>query len=80
MKKKSVSRKGPPIQDDLNSEYRFDYAKSKPNRFASKLSKGTVTVVLDPDVAAVFKSSESVNELLRSVIAAMPQSKPRQAG
>jgi hypothetical protein len=32
----------------------------------------TVTVVLDPDVAAVFKTAESVNDLLRSVIAALP--------
>ena len=80
MKKKSVPRKGPPNQGDLDPEYRFDYARSKPNRFATKLSKDAVAVVLDPDVAAVFKSSESVNELLRSVIAAMPESKPRQAG
>ena len=80
MKKKSVSRKSVTNRDDLKPEYRFDYAKSKPNRFAAKLSKGTIAVVLDPDVAAVFKSSESVNELLRSVIAAMPESKPRQAG
>ena len=80
MKKKSVSRKGTPTRDDLSSEYHFDYAKSKPNRFASQLSKGTVAVVLDPDVAAVFQSSESVNDLLRSVIAAMPESTPRQEG
>jgi hypothetical protein len=33
---------------------------------------GTIAVVLDPDVAAVFKSSESVKTLLRSVIAALP--------
>jgi hypothetical protein len=32
----------------------------------------TVAVVLDPDVAKYFDSSESVNTLLRSVIAALP--------
>jgi hypothetical protein len=32
-----------------------------------------VAVVLDPDVAAVFKSSESVNTLLRSVVSALPK-------
>jgi hypothetical protein len=32
-----------------------------------------VTIVLDPDVAAVFGSSESVNSLLRSVIKALPK-------
>ena len=42
------------------------------NRFAERMGKETVTVVLDPDVAAVFTTSESVNELLRSVIAALP--------
>lgn len=33
---------------------------------------GFASVVLDPDVASVFASSESVNQLLRSVIAALP--------
>jgi hypothetical protein len=39
------------------------------------MSVGVVTVVLEPDVAAVFKSSKAVNALLRSVITAMPESK-----
>lgn len=54
---------------------RVNYRHAKPNRFAEKMSKGAVAVVLDPDVAAVFKSSESVNALLRSVIAVMPEPK-----
>ena len=33
----------------------------------------TVAVVLDPDVASVFQTSESVNSLLRSVISALPE-------
>jgi hypothetical protein len=74
MKKTSV-REGRDSQDTLQSEYRFDYRKSKPNRFAAKMSKGAVAVVLEPDVAAVFKSSRAVNALLRSVIKAMPESK-----
>jgi hypothetical protein len=59
----------------MRKEYRFDYRRAKPNRFAEKMSKGVVVVVLEPDVAAVFKSSEAVNALLRSVIAALPESK-----
>ena len=36
-------------------------------------------VVLDPDVASVFESAESVNQLLRSVISAFPAKvKPRR--
>jgi hypothetical protein len=73
--KKTLVRKRKPEKDTLRSEYRFDYSKSKPNRFAAKMSEGTVAVVLEPDVAAVFKSSEVVNALLRSIISAMPSSK-----
>ena len=56
----------------MRAEYRFDYAAARPNRFAERASEGTVAVVLDPDVARVFRTSDSVNALLRSVIAAMP--------
>jgi len=57
----------------MRREYRFDYRKSRSNRFAEKLGGGTVAVILDREVASVFRSSDSVNALLRSVIAAMPQ-------
>jgi hypothetical protein len=80
MKKTLVRKKKPTKRETMRSEYRFDYSKSKPNRFAAKMSEGTVAVVLEPDVAAVFKSSEAVNALLRSVISAMPSSKRNQAG
>ena len=59
----------------MRKEYRFDYGQAQPNRFAQEMSKGAIAVVLDPDVAAVFRSSEAVNALLRSVIAAMPETK-----
>ena len=73
--KKTFSRKKGLKENELRSEYRFDYSKSKPNRFAAQMSEGTVAMVLEPDVAAVFKSSEAVNTLLRSIISAMPSSK-----
>ena len=75
MKKTSVRKKKPVAEETLRSEYRFDYSKSKPNRFAAKISKGSVAVVLEPDVAEIFGSSEVVNDLLRSIIAAIPSSK-----
>ena len=58
-----------PPGDELQKEYALDYSVSKPNRFATKL-KETIVVVLQPDVAEVFKSSDAVNDLLRSAIAA----------
>jgi hypothetical protein len=51
--------------DELLPEYDFDYAKSKPNRFAEKYNQMQRTVVLDSDVADDFPTSESVNEALR---------------
>jgi hypothetical protein len=75
MKKTSVRKKNPVNEETLRPEYRFDYSKSQPNRFAAKMSKGTVAVVLEPDVAKIFRSSEVVNALLRFIIAAMPSSK-----
>jgi len=58
--------------DDLLPEYRFDYSKARPNRFADRIAKDSVVVVLDPDVAKVFKTPEAVNEVLRALIATMP--------
>ena len=72
MKKTSRRRKARPTQDEMRREYRFDYRKARPNRFARLMKGKTVAVVLDPDVASVFQSSESVNSLLRSVISALP--------
>ena len=76
MKKTSVRKKKAVDQETMRSEYRFDYSKSQPNRFAAKMSKGSVAVVLEPDVAEIFGSPEVVNALLRSIIVAMPLSKP----
>ena len=75
MKKTLVRKKKPVDQETLAPEYRFDYSKSQSNRFSAKMSEGTVAVVLEPDVAEIFRSSEVVNALLRSIIAAMPSSK-----
>ena len=62
----------------MRSHYDFDYSKARPNRFAERLSKDTVAVVLDRDVADVFQSSEAVNTFLRSAIAAMPALESRR--
>lgn len=51
--------------DEMKAEYRFDYSKARPNRFAEKYNRMKRTVVLDSDVAEDFPSSEAVNEALR---------------
>jgi hypothetical protein len=77
--KRPSNRKRRAAREDMRREYRFDYTKARPNRFAVVLKGRTTAVVLDPDVASVFESPESVNRLLRSVIAALPaRAKPRR--
>lgn len=58
--------------DDLRPEYTFDYSKARPNRFAERITKENVTVVLDEDVAQVFTSAKDVNAVLRALIQNMP--------
>ena len=72
---RAESRRGQ--RDELARSYRFDYSKSKPNRFARSLAKDVVTVVLAPDVAAVFKTSRSVNSALRAWMAHRSSTKRR---
>jgi hypothetical protein len=76
---KRASGRNPTDVREMRAEYRFDYSKAKPNPYAERLGRDTVTVVLDPDVAAVFPSSESVNSFLRSVIAVLPAQPKRRS-
>lgn len=69
--KKTPIRKSNKVQE-MASEYRFDYKKAKPNRFAEKMKDTPIIVVLDADVAKVFTSTEEVNKALRAIISAMP--------
>jgi hypothetical protein len=49
-----------PVSSDLRPEYRFDYSRSQPNRFADRFEAGAIAIVLDPEVASIFHSSEAV--------------------
>lgn len=59
-------------EDELLPEYDFDYAKAKPNSYAPQLRERQIMVVLDPDVATVFRSAEEMNRVLRALIQTMP--------
>lgn len=66
------SDENPPSEDDLASEYTFDYKKAKPNRFAAQAKGRKMTVVVLDDVAQVFSTPEAVNKVLRALIETMP--------
>lgn len=72
-------KKTPPTKtrkvQEMASEYRFDYRKAKPNRFAARMQNEPLVVMIEPDIAKVFTSSEQVNKALRALISAMPEKK-----
>jgi len=70
MKKMPVTK--PRKVSEMAAEYRFDYSKVKPNRFASRMKDSPLVAVIDPDVAKVFTTAEAVNKALRALISAMP--------
>ncbi len=72
MKKTNSATRTKGLPEGLRREYRFDYRKARPNRFASRFKAGSRLVLLDPDVAQVFTTPESVNTILRALLATMP--------
>jgi len=61
-------RKGK-VSDELRPEYkREDLGVGVRGKYFEEHRKGTNLVLLSPDVARVFRTDESVNEALRSLI------------
>ncbi len=51
--------------DELRKGYDFDYSKAVRGKYFQRVKKeGTNVVMLEPDVARVFKDSASVNDAL----------------
>ena len=73
MKRTSVSKGKAKRTNGLRAEYRFDYTKAKPNRFAERTTRGAVAILLDPDVARVFTSGDAVNTVLPALMQTMPR-------
>lgn len=72
--KKALTRKPRKVKE-MASKYRFDYKKAKPNRFAEKMKNEPIVILLDDDVAKVFKTLVQVNNALRALISAFPEVK-----
>lgn len=76
MKKTETPKTSSTVQEDLLTEYHFDYRKTKPNRFVGR-HEDRVVVLLDPDVSEVIQTPDSVNAVLCALIETMP-SKPKR--
>lgn len=70
---KTSSDESPNLNDEMLSEYHFDYQKAQLNRFANQSSKKITIVVLDEDVAQVFTTPGAVNKALRALIKVVPR-------
>ena len=52
--------------NEMQAEY--DFSEGVRGKYAERYAQGTNVVVLDPDVAAEFKTSEDVNKALREIV------------
>jgi hypothetical protein len=64
-----MKRKSRPRNDDLRTEYTFDYSKAVRGKYYRRLLReGANVAVLEPDVAEMFRDSAAVNDALRSLL------------
>ena len=71
-----------PEADDLRPEYDFSAEQLQAGargKYAQRYAEGVNLVRLDPDVAAVFPDSESVNRALRALADIIHESARRSA-
>jgi hypothetical protein len=54
-----------PQEDEMREEY--DFSGGVRGKYAKRYAEGSNVVVLEPDVAERFKTSEDVNEALRKL-------------
>ncbi len=51
---------------EMKAEY--DFSGGERGRYAKRFAEGANVIVLDPDVAEVFKNSREVNDALRTLV------------
>jgi hypothetical protein len=59
-------RNKPESNEEIRAEY--DFSGGVRGKYYEQYKKGTNVVLLDPDIAEVFRDSESVNKALRVLI------------
>lgn len=66
--------KSEPEDEDMREEY--DFSGGVRGKYADRFAQGSNVVVLDPDVAAEFKTRQAVNDALREQLARKRAGKP----
>ena len=73
--KKQTKRKLSQDKETMRPEYNF--SKGVRGKHAARYTEGTNVVVLEPDVAREFRTTEQVNETLRAVSKLLQQHRKR---
>jgi hypothetical protein len=55
-------------EKDLDMLPEYDFSQGVRGKYAKRYAGGSNIVVLSPDVAKIFRTSESVNEALRTLV------------
>lgn len=61
-----MSKKASQREPEMRAEY--DFSKGVRGKYAKRFPKGAIAVILEPDVAAEFRTAQSVNKALRKLI------------
>ena len=61
-------RKAPSKSSRESIQAEYDFSQGERGKYARRYAQGTNVVVLEPDVAKVFRSSKAVNASLRKII------------
>jgi hypothetical protein len=56
----------------------YDFSHSRPNTYASRYTKGSLVVTLDPDVAAIFPGAGEANDALRALAGVIRRHRTRR--
>ena len=59
--------------NDMLPEYHLNYSKARPNRFANGILEGSFVVVLEPELAQIYKTPERVKAILEAIAQNIPQ-------
>lgn len=57
-------------EDAFEMKDEYDFSKGRRNPYAARIRAGMNMVVIEPELYAVFPSSEAVNEALRLIVKA----------
>ena len=71
-------KKAESTSDEMRAEY--DFSGGVRGKYAKQYAEGTNVVVLEPDIAREFPTTESVNEALRSLLPVISSHRKAVAG